>query len=147
MINFKLEVENFNYLGVNCNIIPISFLNYHNYKHLIQECIDYFNYEIKWDKMFSFNQALIRISNGMMFYVCMGDNEPMGYVWFKGNDDDRILFNLFFRNKNVIKKYNGKEFVSSVINTYEKNKVIFCEVDEWNEKSIKLFKKVGFQEL
>jgi hypothetical protein len=147
MINFKLEIEKFNYLGTECNIIPISFINYHNYKTLIEDCIYFFNDEIEWDGMFSLNQALVRISNGMVLYVCMGDTQPLGYVWFKDKEDKRLLFNLFFRNKNVIKKYTGKEFVSSVINTYEKNKIIVCEVDEWNEKSLKLFKKLGFQEL
>jgi len=147
MINFILEPNNFNYLGVKCNVIPINFLNYHYYIILIEKCIEFFNDEIEWEGMFNINEASNRLSNGMSLYVCMGDIEPMGYVWFKEEGDQRTLFNLFFRNKNIVKKYNGQEFVSSVIETYENNKIIFCEVDNWNEKSLKLFKKLGFQEL
>lgn len=148
MINFKLDPSNFNYLGIDCIIIPISFLNCQNYKNLIQNCIDYFNAEIEWDKMFNLNEALTRISNGMILYVCMSNDQPVGYVWFKETENnERTLFNLFFRNKDIIKKYTGQEFVSSTIQTYENNKIILCEVDEWNVKSIKLFKKLGFEKL
>ena len=147
MINFILESNNFNYLGVKCNVVPINFLNYHHYINLIEKCIECFNDEIEWEGMFNINEASNRLSNGMSLYLCMGDIEPMGYVWFKEQDNKRTLFNLFFRNKNVVKKYNGQEFVSSVIETYENNKTIFCEVDNWNKKSLKLFKKLGFIEL
>jgi hypothetical protein len=145
MINLKLEPHNFNYLGTECNIIQINFLNYHNYQKLIQECINYFNNEIDWDDMFSLNKAISRLSNGMIFYVCVGNNQTLGYVWLKSVNDNRKLFNLFFRNKNIIKTFTGKEFVSDVINRFENNKIIYCEVDEWNNKSIKLFEILGFK--
>lgn len=148
MINFKLNPNNFNYLGIECDITTITFLNYQRYENIIKKCIDHFNEEIEWNGMFDINQAINRLSDGMVLYVCLYNTEPLGYVWFKEtNNNERKLFNLFFRNKNIVKKYTGKEFVSSVINTHENNKIIFCEVDEWNEKSIKLFKKLGFEKL
>lgn len=148
MIDFKLNPKNFNYLGVEYDIIQITFLNYQKYSILIQMCIDYFNEEIEWNEMFDINQAKNRLSDGMVLYVCLHNTEPLGYVWFKemGNDEKK-LFNLFFRNKNIIKTHTGKEFISSIINTYENAKIIVCEVDDWNEKSIKLFKKLGFEQL
>jgi hypothetical protein len=147
MYNFKLEPIVFNYLGTICDIIKIDFSNYHIHKNLIQECIDSFNDEIDWEDMFNLNKAILRLSNGMVLYVCIDGNNPLGYVWFKGQDNNRNLFNLFFRNKNVVKKCTGKEFVSDVINRFEYNKIIYCTVDDWNEKSIKLFKRLGFQKL
>jgi hypothetical protein len=95
--------------------------------------------------MFTFQDAISRVQNGMTMYVGVSDVDIFGYVWFKDYSSDRFLFNLFVRNDVANKTYTGKEFVSDVINRYEFNKVIHCEVDEWNEKSIKLFKKIGFQ--
>jgi len=77
----------------------------------------------------------------------MIDAGVFGYVWFDNKDDGRSLFNLFVRNKVNVKNYSGQEFVSDIIYRFEYDKVIYSEVDEWNEKSIKLFKKLGFQEL
>jgi hypothetical protein len=145
MISFKLYPSNFNYLNTQYKIIPITIENItHNYP-LIQDSIKYFNNEIKWDGMFNFKDAITRIQNGMIMYVGIMDENAFGYVWFKEYNNDRFLFNLFVRNNIVHKTYTGTKFVSDIINRYENNKIIHCEVDEWNEKSIKLFKKIGFK--
>jgi hypothetical protein len=72
------------------------------------------------------------------------DSDVFGHVWFSDYKDGRFLFNLFVRNNVQEKKYTGKEFVSDIIFRHEYDKSIYCEVDEWNEKSIKLFEKLGF---
>jgi RimJ/RimL family protein N-acetyltransferase len=145
MIQFKLDPKDFNYLGIKCNIIPVTFMNVDKHINLIIESIGYFHDEINWDEMFTTGDALWRIRNGMVMYILMGNDEALGHVWFSNHPDGRLLYNLFVRNKVNPKPYSGKEFVSDVINRYEYNKVIHCEVDEWNEKSIRLFKKVGFK--
>jgi len=145
MIQFKLNPKDFNYLNTTYNVVPINNQNLSHCYPLIQDSIKYFNIEKKWDGMFTFEDAVSRIQNGMTMYVGLLDIDVFGYVWFREYNNDKFLFNLFVRNKITNKTYTGKEFVSDVINRYEYDKVIHCEVDEWNEKSIRLFKKVGFK--
>jgi predicted DNA-binding transcriptional regulator len=143
MIKYILFPEHFNDLGTDCEIIPISQKNVLVYRYLIEMCINHFNNEITWDNMFNLNEAIERIDNGMVMYVGVVDYEVLGYVWF----DKNRLFNLFVRNKMPIKLRSGKEFVSNVIKRFESDKIINCEVDEWNIKSHKLFQRLGFRVL
>jgi RimJ/RimL family protein N-acetyltransferase len=109
------------------------------------DAIRYFKEELEWDKMFDFVDAQRRITNGEIMYVGMIDCDLFGYVWFKDLDNDRKLYNLFVRNQVEDKKYTGKEFLSDVIYRFENNKTIYCEVDEWNTKSLRLFERLGFR--
>ena len=144
MINFKLNQSNFNYLETQYKIIKLDNINFKYYYQLVVDSINYFNSEIQWDEMFDFNTAYNRILNGMTMYIGMIDSDVFGYVWFDNYKDGRYLFNLFVRNLVQEKNYTGKKFVSDIIHRFEYEKPIYAEVDEWNEKSIKLFKKLGF---
>ena len=141
MIKFKFLPQNFNYLGTQYNIVQIDNHNYVEYTHLIHKSIENFNAEIQWDNMFDFSETINRFENGMTMYIGLLDNEPFGHVWFNRS----FLFNLFVRNKIEKKKYTGKEFISCVLHEFYNNGTIYCEVDEWNTKSIKLFERLGFQ--
>jgi hypothetical protein len=145
MITLKLDPKDFNCLNTEYNVIPISDQNLSDYYSLIQNSIEYFNSEIEWENMFTFEDTVNRVQDGMTMYAGLLDNNVFGYVWFKDYKDGRLLFNLFVRNKVSDKSYTGKEFTSDIINRYEYDKNIYCEVDEWNEKSIKLFKRLGFK--
>ena len=145
MIPFKLDPRDFNCLNTEYHIINITNQNLSDYYSLIEDSIRYFNNEHKWDSMFTFEDAISRVQNGMIMYVGVLEADVFGYVWFREFNNSRFLFNLFVRNNVTNKTYTGKEFVSDVIGRYEHGKVIHCEVDEWNEKSIKLFKKLGFK--
>ena len=144
MINFKLEPINFNKLETKYKIVKIDSSNISHFYQLINDSINNFNDEIKWDGMFDFNEACNRLNDGMIMYIGMYDSAVFGHVWFKEYKDGKFLFNLFVKNKVINKKYSGKEFVSDIIYRFEYDKTIYCEVDEWNEKSIKLFNTLGF---
>lgn len=146
MICYKLSPNDFDSLNIKCNIIKITKKKFNKYKNIIEKLIFYFNDEIRWDKMFNILDVFNRLNNNNVMYILVNDDIFYGYVWFKDYKDGRLLFNLFIRNKNIIKKYKGKEFVSDIIDRFEKNKVIYCEVDEWNKKSINLFKRLGFKQ-
>ena len=154
MINLKLSPGNFNYLGTEYSdprgfndrngIIQVNSENYRRLYWKISESIHNFNMEIEWGDMFDLPIAYNRFKDGMTMYLLISDWYVVGHVWFKDYKDGRFLFNLFVRNKNIIKTYTGKEFVSDVINRFENNRTIYCEVDDWNIKSIKLFDRLGF---
>lgn len=145
MVQFKLDPKDFNYLSTEYDVTRINNQNLTNHYQLIQEAIGYFNSEVEWDEMFTFEEAVSRVQNGMVMYIGVIDATVFGYVWFKEYVNNRFLFNLFVRNHVANKTYTGKEFASDVINRYEYGKVIRCEVDDWNERSIKLFKRLGFK--
>ena len=146
MINFKLSPENFNYLGTEYRVLSIKLNNYKYAEKRIIETINNFNNEIVWDGMFNFDTVIDRLEKGMKMYILLmeNSNEPYGHVWFKDYNDGRYIFNLYVRNNVENKTYTGKEFVSDIIHRYESNVPIYCEVDEWNNKSISLFKRLGF---
>ena len=145
MIYFKLDPEHFMDLGINCEIIPVHKSNLGLYIHFIESSITHFNQEIEWSGMFSPAEANVRINDGMTMYILTNNVDIFGYVWFKDENDGRTLFNLFVRNQIPLKPHSGKEFVSDVISRFENNKTIYCEVDEWNTKSLRLFERLGFQ--
>jgi hypothetical protein len=145
MIFFKLDNFNFNYLGVKYNIIKIDNTNFEHYKHYIIESINNFNSEIKWDNMFTLDESKSRIFNNMRMYVGLIDSQVFGHTWFKDYKDGVYLFNLFVKNNTSHKTYTGTEFISDVINRFETQYPIYADVDNWNVKSISLFKKLGFK--
>lgn len=145
MIAFKLDNKNFNYLGVEYNIIKIDNTNFEYYKHHIIESINNFNLEINWNDMFNLDEVKYRLSNDMNMYIGILNDSPFGHVWFKEYEDGKYLYNLFVKNKTNIKEYTGKEFVSDIINRFEIQYPIYADVDDWNEKSIRLFKRLGFK--
>jgi RimJ/RimL family protein N-acetyltransferase len=145
MINFKLIPGCLNHLDTQYKVILITLNNFKYYYTLIDDSIKNFNSELDWDNMFTLDDASQRLKDGMVMYVGMVDSGVFGHVWFKNHEDGRFLFNLFVKNNVYNKTYTGKEFVSDIIYRFEYDKTIYCEVDDWNEKSIKLFKRLGFQ--
>jgi len=146
MISFKLCDIDFNYLGTEYDVIKIDNTNFQENIHHITETINNFNLEIKWNDMFNLGDVKDRLSNDMTMYIGVIENKPFGHLWFKDYLDGRLSFNLFVRNKVKDKKYTGAEFISYVLKKYELSKSpIYCEIDEWNQKSINLFEKLGFK--
>jgi RimJ/RimL family protein N-acetyltransferase len=144
MLSFKLNYTDFKNQNSDLSVLKITSLNINDYLSVINETIQFFHSEIEWEMMYDYDEAIYRIKNGMNFYIFIDNSEILGHVWFRDYLDGRLLFNLFVRNKNIVKKYSGKELVSNVIQKHENNVLIYCEVDEWNIKSINLFKRLGF---
>jgi hypothetical protein len=144
MVSFKLIPQNFLHLQTQYSILKVTIHNYHHYYRYVEKSIQHFKDELDWEGMFDTNVVVKRLQSGMVLYLGIYDSDVFGHVWFSDYKDGRFLFNLFVRNNVKEKKYTGKEFVSDIIFRYEYDKIIYCEVDEWNEKSIKLFEKLGF---
>lgn len=144
MLKFKLAYDNFRNNGTSDDVLCVHSWDEH-VAQVVQKEIVFFNEEIEWDGMFDLGIARDRILSGMTLYVLLIDNEPVGHVWLRDECDGRFLFNLFVRNKVATKTWSGKEFVSTVIDRFERGRTIYCEVDEWNSRSIRLFMSLGFE--
>lgn len=141
-MQFILYPQNFVEQNTICPFIKIDKFNYTEYLHLVKECINLFNTEIEWDGMYTADDAIQYFENGYFNFVLISDNIIYGYFWMNGD----FLQNVFMRNIGITKKWKGREFISHIINTQYKDIEITNYIDDWNEKSIKLFKSLGFLE-
>lgn len=146
MINLFLTPHNFKYKRTSCDVRLYLGYDSFDFRTTILKEIKHFNDEIKWGGMFDLTEAIRRLNVGMSLYVLFHDNNPVGHVWFEDRKDYKFLFNLFVRNKVDNKCWSGTNFISHVIECFERYKEIRCEVDEWNVKSLRLFKTLGFEE-
>ena len=145
MIPFKLDSIDFTPLGTEYEVVKVDCNNFESNKQYILKSIDNFNLEIEWNSMFTLEEANNRVLSNMRMYVGLVDSKIFGHVWFKDYKDGSYLFNLFVKNKGKTENYTGTEFTSDIIKRFEKKYPVYADVDEWNEKSIKLFKRLGFK--
>jgi hypothetical protein len=145
-MQFRLYPKNFINQNVICPFIQIDKSNYIKHLSIVKECIDLFHTEIKWDGMYNLDDAIQRFNDGYYNFVLISDNIIYGYIWSIWHD--RILFfeNMFMRKFKINKKWKGREFLSSIINTNYNNCEIYYYVDSWNTASIKMTKSLGFVE-
>lgn len=144
MLNFILYPSNFKFLNKAFTTILVTNKNFKELIPHIEKCIKLFNDEIVWSGMFDINQAEQRIKDGKELYIGLIENEIFGYTWFEDYKDGKKIFNVFVRNNQKDRKYSGSEFISQIIKEFQPNRTIYAEVDEWNIKSIGMFKKLGF---
>lgn len=144
MLNFILYPSNFIFLNKTYTTITVTNKNFKELTPHIEKCIKIFNDEIVWSGMFDIIQAEQRIKDGKELYIGLVEDEIFGYVWFENYKDGKKIFNIFVRNNQKDRKYKGSEFVSHIIKKFQSDFIIHAEVDEWNTKSINMFKKLGF---
>lgn len=145
MIPFKLDSIGFTPLGTEYQVVKVDRSNFESNKQHILISINNFNSEIEWDGMFTLEEASNRVFNNMRMYIGLVDSRVFGHAWFKDYKDGSYLFNLFVKNKGKVENYTGTEFTSDVINRFENRYPVYADVDEWNEKSIKLLSRLGFK--
>jgi hypothetical protein len=145
MILFSLSENDFTPLGIEYTVVKIDLSNFESNKQHILTSINNFNLEIEWNEMFTLEKASNRVFNNMRMYLGLIDSKVFGHVWFKDYRDGSYLFNLFVKNKAKTENYTGTKFTSDIINRFENKYPIYADVDEWNEKSIKLFNRLGFK--
>ena len=115
--------------------------------NIIQQCIDMFNSEIKWNDMFDLNRAIDRIKNGNKMFVAFYKNQLFGYCWLESISlNTYSIFNVFSKKEPVIRNYGATDLLYYVIKNHTHGNII-ASVDEWNTKSINVFNKLGFNEI
>jgi GNAT superfamily N-acetyltransferase len=135
MEQWSLDLSNLKELETHPNIRPIYNPNYADLRREIM-C---FNEEIKWDGMWTFQDAQERLSKEWFFVGLFIDHQIKGWVWL---DRTQTIRNLY-----VNKEYRGKGYGELLLHRislmardhgYEK---ITSFIDEWNQPSIKVVKK------
>ena len=135
MINFILNSDDLIYRDISDNI---EIIETHDPK-IIEYCIEMFNVDIKWDYMFDIDEAQNRILNGHKLFVAYYQKIIYGYCWL----NDNIIYNVFSKQHTGKRNYGATDMIYLVIKNHT-NGPVKSFVDEWNEKSINVFKKLGF---
>ena len=137
-----------NSLVFTSDIIPLLVINLDTFDSnipIINQCIELFNSQLEWDDMFDISEARRRIVSGDTMYIGI-DDEVYSYLWVNDNPNYYFIYNVFSNNIRNNPNYTGKDLMYSVIKSYLLDKDCRCEIDEWNIKSINLFKKMGFNQ-
>lgn len=141
MIKFELEEENL----IEREIPDYVFISQIKNELIITNCIEFFNSEVKWDGMFDINEAKRRIDLGDRFFVGYQNGMIFGYSWLTRIEPKHYkIYNVFSRKTEQPRTYGATDMLYLVIKGYTKG-IVTAEVDEWNEKSINVFNKLGFK--
>jgi RimJ/RimL family protein N-acetyltransferase len=137
-----------NSLAFTSDIIPLLIINLDTFDSnipIINQCIELFNSQLEWDGMFDISEARRRVVGGDTMYVGI-DDEVYSYLWVNDNPNHYFIYNVFSNNIRNNPNYTGKDLLYSVIKSHLLDKDCKCKIDEWNIKSINLFKKLGFNQ-
>jgi RimJ/RimL family protein N-acetyltransferase len=145
MISLSLSKNDFAPLGIEYNVVKVDQSNFENNRQYVLDSINNFNIELKWDEMFTFEEASSRIYNNMKVYIGLIDSKVFGHLWFRDYKDGSYAFNLFVKNRAKTENFIATEFASDVLNRFENKYPVYCDVDEWNKKSLKLVSRLGFK--
>lgn len=149
-MSFKLYFKHNLDVKINSNqregisFLKITQYNFLDTKQLIQKSIDTFNSEIEWDEMWTIDNADDRLFSGEILYLLMNGDTPIGHVWY----DLYYLYNAFVSKK----REDGDSiwFIQETMWDMKENydlSYIKLYVDDWNERAIKFWKKLGYREL
>lgn len=145
-MQFILYPQNFINQNVECPFLKIDNSNYIEHLSIIKDCIDLFHAEIKWEGMYTLDDAIKRFNNGYCNFVLISDNIIYGYVWSIQKGSTLFFENVFMKTLKINKKWKGRDFISSIISNHYSNHQINVYVDNWNVASIKMTKSLGFLE-
>jgi hypothetical protein len=144
MLTYYLEKGTLIPLNKEVPFLEINELNFKDSTLIIQQAIDLFNSELTWNDMFNVEISRDRISMGHRMFIGIENNKVYGYFWVDFIDDSYYFYNVFTTKNFTRFGYTGRHLLSTVIKGVLFDKPCFCKIDEWNKKSINLFKKMGF---
>lgn len=111
----------------------------------IQKCIDLFNLEVQWNGMFDIQEALYRIGQGEKMFVGYKNKDIFCYCWIKPyNERGYYLYNVFCKKPSSLRKIGVIDMLYLVIKDYTKA-LITVDIDDWNNESQKVAKRLGFE--
>lgn len=144
MLTYYLEKNTLIPIDKESSFLEVNQSNFNDLTHVVQQSIDLFNSELIWDEMFNMETSRNRTLTGRRMFIGVENNKVYGYFWVEVIDDFYYIYNLF-TTKNIKNfGYAGRHLLCTVINKVLFDKPCFCKIDEWNQKSINLFKKIGF---
>jgi len=149
MIRYEMSVETFDG-GYD---LRVEHLTKEIWSETHQEIMDWlieqFNSEYKWDGMFTSSDVNQRISNNEDLFILYLGVTPIGYIWFKEeNETTCSMYNLYISK--IIKRPNFSSvwFINKVcFEMFKHYKKIETECEDWHITMQNTFNSSGFTKL
>ncbi len=115
----------------------------------METLIRYFNYEYKWDDMFTTNDVIERLDNGHILFILFHKSNPLGYTFFREIDSTTtFLYNFYVTKVLDRSKELPIKFTNIVCKEmFEKYDYIELECEEWNTAAQKVFESNYFKKI
>jgi len=141
-MRFKVDLRNYEIVKIP-PYIGEETVDTLNFDDLADE-IAKFNKEIKWESMWTAEDAKERLLNNWRLIVFVPGVRIKGWYWLDNTGEPRNIYvNRKYRGLGV-----GKELNFKLLNICKELKMdeVRCSVDDWNVKSQNCFKKSGWVE-
>jgi hypothetical protein len=124
--------------------IRITNKEYKSHKDLINQTINTFNSQIKWEDMWDIYDAEVRLNQKQILYLLLDSNKPIGHVWYEGN----YLYNAFVSKQRC--DGDSPWFIQQTMwdmKEHSNISSIKLYTDSWNIRAQKFWKKLGYESL
>lgn len=114
-----------------------------DYKKLADE-IEEFNEELNWDGMWTVDDARNRLLNDWKLILFIPEAKIRGWYWLDNEKEPRNIYvNREYRGLEIAKYLNFKLLnICKMLGMEE----VKCEINDWNLRSMRCFKKAGWVE-
>tara|TARA_B100002019_G_scaffold165969_1_gene143449 strand:- start:5331 stop:5759 length:429 start_codon:yes stop_codon:yes gene_type:complete len=109
----------------------------------LKVAIDEFQKELDWDEMWNVDDAQQRLNDGWCWTTLEIDNKLKGWFWldYETKEGKNLYVHKDYRDKGY-----GLKLINSIITAgrLRNFEYIWSQVDEWNNKSKRLFERSGY---
>lgn len=137
-LEYKIPTRGRNTLS----ILKISKENFNDKTSLINDVTLLFNAEILWEGMWDIKESHIRFNSNKILYLLLESGSPLGCVWYNSSE----LYNAFVskERRDGDSAWFIQETMWDMKQEYNLEQINLC-VDDWNQRAIKFWKKLGFE--
>ena len=135
MNEWIVDIDKVNYLETYPDVRVV---NHPNYADLRRE-IMCFNTDIKWDGMWTYEDAIERLGKGWIFVCLFIDHQIKGWLWYNPKSN---LFQNIYVNKEYRKMGYAQQLFKRMCKECQSRgiKEVRAYVDEWNVDSSNILK-------
>jgi len=142
-MRFRIDLKDYEIIKIP-PYIGEETINTLNFDELADEIAE-FNKEIKWDGMWTAEDAKNRLLNNWKLIVFVPGVRIKGWYWLDNTGEPRNLYiNKAYRGLEI-----GKEMHFALLNICKALEMerVECDIDDWNVNSMRCIKKAGWTEV
>lgn len=141
-MRFKVNLKNYVIRSIPDYIVEVNNGTI-DYKKLADE-IEEFNEELNWDGMWTIDDARDRLLNNWKLILFIPETKIKGWYWLDDKREPRNIYvNKEYRGLEIAKDLNFKLLnICKMLGMEE----VECEINDWNLRSMRCFKKAGWVE-
>lgn len=114
------------------------------YEDEFRTLIDEFNSEYKWEEMFTYEDALLRMQTGHHANILFYGDRPTGYCWFKEGWSFNLYVSKVWKRPSILSLLYVNDMTQD---TVDKFGYLEYETDDWNSFMLKWANMGNFSEV